>query len=56
MREHASERERLAITAYYYRNVTGELDKAVQTYRELMESYPREYRSYGNWATYAAQR
>jgi hypothetical protein len=28
--EHASEREKLAITASYYRNVTGELDKALQ--------------------------
>ena len=28
LREHASEREKLAITADYYPNVTGELDKA----------------------------
>ena len=30
LREHASERERLAITADYYRDVTGELDKAAR--------------------------
>jgi eukaryotic-like serine/threonine-protein kinase len=41
LREHASEREKLAITASYYQNVTGELDKAAQTYREAIESYPR---------------
>ncbi len=28
LREHASERERLNIAAEYYREVTGELDKA----------------------------
>ena len=48
LREHASEREKLAITADYYRDVTGELDKAAQTYQEEIESYPRECRAYGN--------
>jgi DNA-binding winged helix-turn-helix (wHTH) protein/Tfp pilus assembly protein PilF len=41
LREHASERERLAITARYYSDVTGELDKAVETYQEEIESYPK---------------
>src|ERR1700758_501312 len=31
LREHASEREKLAIAGDYYSNVTGELNKAVQT-------------------------
>jgi len=48
LREHASERENLAITALYYVSVTGELDKAAQTYQEQIESYPRESRAYGN--------
>ena len=48
LREHASEREKLAITADYYRNVTGELDKAAQTYQEEIESYPRDVGAYGN--------
>jgi len=48
LREHASEREKLAITAHYYRNVTGELDKAAQTYQEAIGSYPREYRAYNS--------
>jgi tetratricopeptide (TPR) repeat protein len=48
LREHASERERLTITADYYQIVTGELDKAAQTYQQEIESYPREQRGYGN--------
>ena len=48
LREHASEREKLAITADYYPNVTGELDKAAQTYQEEIESYPREFEPYAN--------
>ena len=48
LREHASEREKLNIAADYYTNVTGELDKAVQTYQEWTESYPRDSRAYNN--------
>jgi eukaryotic-like serine/threonine-protein kinase len=44
LREHASERERLYITATYYSNVTGELDKAGQTYEEEVQAYPRDWR------------
>ena len=56
LREHASEREKLAITADYYQNVTGELDKAAQTFQEEIESYPRESRGYSNLGTvYGAQ-
>ncbi|MGC2194816.1 MAG: protein kinase [Terriglobales bacterium] len=45
-RAHASEREKLAIAADYYRFVTGELDKAVQTYQEWIENYPRDDPAY----------
>jgi eukaryotic-like serine/threonine-protein kinase len=56
LREHASEREKLAITANYYQNVTRELDKATQIYLEWIESYPREYGGYNNLGlAYAAQ-
>jgi serine/threonine protein kinase/tetratricopeptide (TPR) repeat protein len=48
LRDHASEREKLAITAIYYQIVTGELDKAAQTYQETIESYTRESEGYGN--------
>jgi serine/threonine protein kinase/tetratricopeptide (TPR) repeat protein len=56
LREHASEREKLAIAADYYQNVTGELDKAAQTFQEEIESYPRKSRAYVNLGTvYASQ-
>jgi tetratricopeptide (TPR) repeat protein/predicted Ser/Thr protein kinase len=56
LREHASEREKLAITANYYQNLTGELDKAAQTYQEDIESYPRDARAYvGLGIVYAEQ-
>jgi serine/threonine protein kinase/tetratricopeptide (TPR) repeat protein len=48
LREHASEREKLTITANYYQQVTGELDKAAQTYQEEIESYPRNFSAYGS--------
>jgi DNA-binding winged helix-turn-helix (wHTH) protein/tetratricopeptide (TPR) repeat protein len=56
LREHASERERLTISADYYSYATGELDKAAQTFREEMEIYPREDAAYVNLGlVYAAQ-
>jgi eukaryotic-like serine/threonine-protein kinase len=42
LRDHVSEWEKLAITADYYMNVTGELDKASETYEQWIESYPRD--------------
>jgi tetratricopeptide (TPR) repeat protein len=51
LREHASEREKLDIAAAYYSYVTGELDKAAQTYQQSIESYPRDFRAYGNLGT-----
>jgi eukaryotic-like serine/threonine-protein kinase len=47
LREHASEREKLTIAGDYYSIVTGELDKAAQTYQEEIESYPRSVGAYG---------
>ena len=41
LREHASEREKLAIASRYYWSVTGELDKAARTIQEEIASYPR---------------
>jgi len=46
LREHASEREKLDITGGYYEVVTGELDKAAQTYEEEIQNYPRDYRAH----------
>jgi hypothetical protein len=48
LRDHASEREKLAITAMYYSYVVGDLDKAAQAYHESIESYPRIDSAYGN--------
>ncbi|MGA9897468.1 MAG: protein kinase [Terriglobales bacterium] len=48
LREHASEREKLEIAAYYYEYVTGELGKAAQTFQEEMEIYPREIGVYSD--------
>ncbi|MFY9645590.1 MAG: tetratricopeptide repeat protein, partial [Terriglobales bacterium] len=48
LREHTSQREKLAILASYYKVGTGELEKAAQTYRELFEDYPRIDSNYGN--------
>src|SRR6266853_6786284 len=48
LRGHASEGEKLTIAANYYSSVTGELDKAAQTYQEAIESYPRRAGAYSN--------
>ena len=42
LREHASERERLYITAHYYNSVTNEIDKVVQVYELWRQIYPRD--------------
>jgi tetratricopeptide (TPR) repeat protein len=56
LREHASERERLGIAASYYVFVTGELDKAAQTYQESIESYPKRTGGYAGLSlVYGAQ-
>ena len=46
LREHASDRERLTITAAYYTSVTGEQEKAAEAYRQLIGIYPRDFRAY----------
>ncbi len=46
LREHASEREKLEITAQYYQVVSGELEKASQTFQQWIESYPRDFRAH----------
>ena len=42
LRDHASERERLRITALYYQNVVGDLTKASEAFAEQITSYPRQ--------------
>ena len=56
LREHVSEWEKLRVTADYYQIVTGELDKAAQTFQEEIESYPREFGAYNRLGVvFAAQ-
>jgi serine/threonine protein kinase/Flp pilus assembly protein TadD len=51
LREKVSERERFAIEAFYYWNVTGELEKAAQTYQLWQQTYPRNFVPYANLGT-----
>ena len=56
LRDRASEREKLHITTMYYMSDTGELDKAIETFREWEENYPRDDVAYNNLGTvYAAE-
>jgi eukaryotic-like serine/threonine-protein kinase len=48
LREHTSQLEKLAILASYYKVGTGELEKAAQTYLELIANYPRIDSAHGN--------
>jgi eukaryotic-like serine/threonine-protein kinase len=48
LRQHASERERLKITADYYNSVTGELDQAATVFQQEIETYPRDSSAYAN--------
>jgi len=41
LRERVSERERLGIEAFYHYSVTGDLEKARQTYEVYAQAYPR---------------
>ena len=47
LRERATERERLFITAIYFRS-TGEVEKEAQTYELWTADYPRNFVPYGN--------
>ena len=50
LRDRASAREKLHLTAQYYLTVTGEMDKASEAYREWEENYPRDDRAPSNLA------
>jgi eukaryotic-like serine/threonine-protein kinase len=51
LRQNADEREKLLISAVYYRHVTGELGNAARTYEEMVEIYPRDTDAYNNLGT-----
>ncbi|HJQ67841.1 MAG TPA: protein kinase [Blastocatellia bacterium] len=51
LRDRVSERERLGISAIYYRHITGELDKRLETTSLLTKTYPQDpgvYHTHGN--------
>jgi serine/threonine protein kinase/predicted Zn-dependent protease len=48
LRDRATQRERFLIEASYYNYVTGEIDKAIQTYNEWARTYSADYVPHGN--------
>jgi hypothetical protein len=48
LRARVTERERLYIEAHYYRDVTGDQDKAASVWEVMQQSYPREVEPYSN--------
>ncbi len=54
LRERVSEREKYRITANYYGNVTGELEKAIQTNQLWAQDYPRDYIATANLGLFHA--
>ena len=48
LRDKVSEREKFRISGNYYLLVTGELEKAIQTYETWAQTYPRNNEPYGN--------
>ncbi len=58
LRDRVSERERLAISATYFRHITGELDKRIETSSLLTQTYPQDpsvYHIHGNSLTVAGE-
>ncbi len=56
LRQRASEPEKMTIAADYYSFVTGELDKAAESFKAEIEIYPRSTPAYEDLsATYASQ-
>jgi pentatricopeptide repeat protein len=43
LRDRVSQRERFYVEARYYRNGTGELERAAQSLREAVQTYPTDY-------------
>jgi serine/threonine protein kinase/tetratricopeptide (TPR) repeat protein len=51
LRDRVSEREKYRISALYYQNVTGELEKSAQTYELWAQSYPNDMVPHSNLGT-----
>ncbi len=50
LKDRASEREKLYISAHYYSEVTGEIDKALAIYEQWKQTYPRDSVPWDNLA------
>jgi tetratricopeptide (TPR) repeat protein len=50
LRDRVSERERLYIMSHYHRNVTGEVEKAIESYELWKRTYPRDFTPRNNLA------
>lgn len=48
LRERVSEREKLYISASYYSDVTREMDKVIEVYELLKQTYPRDSSAHNN--------
>ncbi|MGO9518591.1 MAG: tetratricopeptide repeat protein, partial [Candidatus Korobacteraceae bacterium] len=48
LRDRVTQRERFLIEASYFGYVTGEIDKAIQTYTEWARTYSADYGAHGN--------
>ncbi len=55
LRDRTSEPERLYITSHYYEFVTGQLDKALDTYQLWARTYPRDWTPRNNLAIIYSQ-
>lgn len=51
LRDHANAREKLEIESTFYQNVTGDLEKAAQTYQKIIERHPEAPTPIGNLGT-----
>ena len=50
LRDRVSQQERFPIEAFYFSYVTGEVDKAIQTYIDWAHTYPADYTPHGSLA------
>jgi serine/threonine protein kinase/DNA-binding winged helix-turn-helix (wHTH) protein/Tfp pilus assembly protein PilF len=55
LRDRVSERERLTIESYHYAFGTGELEKAMEIYARLIQSYPDDYDAHADLANVYAE-
>jgi serine/threonine protein kinase/predicted Zn-dependent protease len=48
LKDRVSEYEKLRISSFYYAQVTGEVDKAIEVQELMKQTYPRDHRGPGN--------